>query len=126
MSAGQTAREMDARGNDGRAHPRSVSGCFGSLRPSAALPAARTKTRSYFQGPRDSRLRTMLLALPGPGPRLRQEESNRQGFNAEGFTSRNGPWSSGKLLVFRIWMPALCSPLKGVIPAGHPAARAAC
>lgn len=47
---------------------------------------------------------------------------NPYGFGAEGFTSRNGPWSSAKLLVFMAWMPALCSPLKGVTVAGHPAA----
>src|SRR5262249_42668741 len=41
-----------------------------------------------------------------------------------GTTCRKGPWSFAKLLVFRTWVPALWSPLKGVTVAGHPAATA--
>ena len=49
----------------------------------------------------------------------------QKGVGVDGFTFRNGPWLSGKLLVFRTWRPALCSPLKGVTTAGQPAACAA-
>src|SRR6516164_4335451 len=33
----------------------------------------------------------------------------------------SGPCRLGKLLVFKTWTPALCSPLKGVTELGHPA-----
>src|SRR5262249_61569739 len=49
----------------------------------------------------------------------KRERSGHQGANCP-----SGPASSGKFVVFRTWMPALCSPLKGVCPAEHWAAAA--
>jgi hypothetical protein len=42
----------------------------------------------------------------------------------QGFTLNNGPCVSLNWLVFRTWIPALCSPLKGVTPPGQPALTA--
>ena len=56
--------------------------------------------------------------------RLRMEgqtQSPRSRRVSYGLTKNNGPCKSGKLPVFRTWIPALCSPLNGVVSAGQPA-----
>ena len=42
----------------------------------------------------------------------------------QGVAFNSGPCKSGKLRVLRTWMPALCSPLKGVTSPGQPALAA--